>query len=60
MTGATIWISVGFVGLGVSGPPMLELRLGVIALGCCWGAVRARVARAGARVRAAIDALGPG
>lgn len=54
---ATVWISLGLVGFGISGGLFPEIRLGLVAVGCCRGTLTARLQRGRALLREAIDHL---
>lgn len=54
----SIWLSIGWHGFGVSAGLFPELRIGIIAIGCCRGAVRQRIVAASGSVQAALRALG--
>lgn len=52
---ASFWITFGWVGVGANGGLFPEVRIGVVALGCCRGAVTERLRAA---IRSALHALG--
>lgn len=55
----SLWVSIGlrWRGIGLSGGLFPELRLGFLAIGCCRGAIAARLETWRAETRAALDAL---
>lgn len=57
---ATVWLTFGWVGFGASAGLLPELRLGLVALGCCRGAPRERVEMLRAGIRSAIATLAGG
>ena len=54
---ATVWITLGWVGFGATAGTLPEIRLGLVALGVCPGALRERVDAFARGVAAAIQAL---
>lgn len=53
----SIWVSIGWHGVGISTGLFPELRLGFVAIGCCRGAVRQRIVAAAESVAAALRAF---
>jgi hypothetical protein len=56
----TVWLTLGWVGFGANAGTLPELRLGLVALGCCPGALRERVDAFARAVAEAIRTLGKG
>jgi hypothetical protein len=54
----SVWLSLGFVGFGYSGGLFPELRCGIVAIGCCRGAIGHNMRAAASKLRIAIMAMG--
>jgi hypothetical protein len=54
------WITLGLVGFGWNGPPLMQLRLGIIAVGFCLGGIPQHLARARQALGEALAALRSG
>jgi hypothetical protein len=56
----TIWITFGLVGFGVTREALFpEVRLGLVAIGMCRGALRDHIGKFRAYARAALAAVRP-
>lgn len=53
----SLWISFGLCGLGANGGLFPEIRLGVVRVGCCRGAIADHAARARSRLEQALKAV---
>lgn len=53
----SVWFTVGFVGFGASGGLFPEVRLGLVSVGCCRGAIAMHMQIARQTLSKAVDFL---
>lgn len=53
----SVWITLGWVGVGASGGLFPEVRAGIIAIGCCRGSIADRMQIARQTLGRAVDLL---
>lgn len=56
----SVWLSLDLCGFGVTGGLFPELRLGILRIGCCRGAIAERARDARSRMERTLTALGLG